>query len=144
MYGRNLTKIPLVFRNINRGYFICGGNRLTSLEGCPEKVRRYFNCNNNKLTSFEYCPKYIGGDFNCGHNSITSFDHCPESIGGIFYCNNNPIYHLWKLFGNYNKIELFNDYDIIRGDSIVLDRLNSFLMDIDKPTVEKVEYYKII
>ena len=34
------------------------------------------------------------------------------------------------MFKDFSKIELFNDYDIIRGDSVILDRLNDFLDEI--------------
>ena len=46
-----------------------------------------------------------------------------------------------KLFEN----DLFNDYDPIRDDKvIILDRLNSFLKDIGKPTVTSLKGYKCI
>ena len=164
LYNKGLTKIPLKFRNVS-GYFYCNYNKLTSLEGCPESIGGDFSCNTNKLmslegcpesigghfycsgnnlTSLEGCPKSIGGDFSCNGNNLTSFDGCPQNIGGGFYCGGNPVYELWNLFRDYSKIELFNDYDIVRDDGIVIDRLNSFLEDIGKPSVKKVKGYNNI
>ena len=75
-------------------------------------------------------------------------------LGSEFFCDNNPIYELWKLFGDDGytdptKIELFNDYDIIRDEDhdnpiIILDRLNTFLQEIGKPEVRSVKGYKCI
>jgi hypothetical protein len=162
--SRTLTKLPLKFRNISNSFF-CQYNNLTSLEGCPESVSDYFACNNNQLvslegcpksvgdnfacyennlTSLEGCPESVGGDFNCRHNKITTFEHLPLSIGGDFYCVENPIFRVWKLFEDYSKIELFNYYDIIQDDVVILDRLNIFLEEIGKPTVTEVSRYKCI
>ena len=138
-----LRKFPLEFRNVS-GKFDCRSNYFVSLKGGPERVGSDFSCGFNDLSSLEFCPKYVGGHFNCYSNGIISFEYLPETIGGILWCGKNPIYELWELFEDYSKIELFNDYDIVRGDGIVLDRLNSFLQDIGEPTVEKVEGYNNI
>ncbi len=37
LYNKRLTKLPLKFNKIN-GYFDCGYNKLTSLEGSPIEV----------------------------------------------------------------------------------------------------------
>ena len=42
----------------------CSNKGLTSLEGCPERVKGDFNCSGNKLTTLEGGPKKIKGDFN--------------------------------------------------------------------------------
>ena len=42
----NLTKLPLKFNKVN-GFFDCGGNELTSLEGSPKEVNGSFYCFNN-------------------------------------------------------------------------------------------------
>lgn len=147
LYKKNLTKLPLKFGKVS-GYFDCSYNQLTSLEGCPNYVGGTFRCSVNDLRSLEGCPNYVGGYFECITNDVTSFESCPISLGGHFDCYNNPISRIWNLFEDYSKIELFNDYDIIRGDSnnpeIVLDRLNDFLQEIGKPVVKGVEGYKNI
>ena len=120
---KGLAKIPLKFRNVS-GYFSCSGNQLTSLEGCP---------------------KSVGGDFHCYGSKITTFEHLPLSIGGDFFCAFNPIFEIWKLFKDYDKIEFLNDCDAVREPNIIiLDRLNFFLEEIGKPTVTKVKGYKCI
>ena len=118
-----LTKLPLRFGNVS-GDFYCGNNQLISLEGAPQVVGRNFYCNDNQLTSLEGAPQKVGRNFTCSQN---------------------PVEVIWNLFKDYSMIDLFNDYDPIRDDKvIVLDRLNSFLKDIGKPTVTEVKGYKCI
>jgi hypothetical protein len=163
LHSRELTKLPLKFRNIY-GSFYCYGNQLTSLEGAPQSVMGHFYCSNNKLMSLEGAPQSVGGDFNCQdnqlmslegapqsvggnfycyNNQLTSLEGAPQSVGGNFYCHNNPIYSIWRLFVDYSKVELFNDYDLVREidgkPALVIDRLNMFLEEIEKPTVKKVD-----
>jgi len=127
------------------GNFYCYRNKLTSLEGCPEKVDGNFFCFNNSLTSLEHCPERMYGDFDCNNNKITSFDYLPFSIDGKFHCIGNPVYEIWKLFEDYDRMDFFNDCDPIREpDIIILDRLNFFLEKIGKPPVNEVRGYKCI
>jgi hypothetical protein len=54
-----------------------------------------------------------------------------------------------NLFKDKDKIEFFNDLDIIRGNLIVLDRLIYFLDLIGKPKTEEelrelIKYYTFI
>ncbi len=160
-----MTKIPLKFRKVS-GNFYCHNNKLTSLEGAPTSVGGHFYCYNNKLTSLEgsptsvgggfYChynqitslefaPTSVGGNFDCSDNQLTSLEGAPTSVGGGFYCPNNPVYEVWKLFKDLDKIEILSDSDIFRkvdgNPAIILDRLNSFLEDIGKESVNKVEGY---
>ena len=60
--GLGLTKIPINFTEVG-GDFNCSWNKLTDLEGAPEKVGGSFYCSNNPLKSFEGRPKFIGGEF---------------------------------------------------------------------------------
>ena len=131
------------------GDFWCSNNKLTSLEGCPSRVGGYFRCSNNKLTSLEGCPSHVGGDFWCSNNKLTSLEGCPSRVGGYFRCSNNPVHNIWKLISSDDKfnseiIDLFNDYDPIREDGIILDRLNDFLKAIGKEPVGGVVGYEII
>jgi hypothetical protein len=118
-------------------YFLCNNNNLTSLEGSPEFVGGYFDCSYNNLTSLEGSPKYVGGNFNCSYNNIISLEGAPELIKGYFDCKNNPVYQIWNLFKDEEKIEFFNDLDIIRGNLIIFDRLIYFLDAIGKPRTEE-------
>jgi len=167
---RDLTEIPLKFGKVS-GHFNCGRNNLTSLEGCPKSVGGVFDCHDNDLTtlkgcpklvdgftctdniltSLEGCPESVGGGFTCRYNRIVTFEHLPLSIGGEFRCNSNPIFEIWKLFEDYDKIEFLNDCDPIREPDanskepiVILDRLNFFLEEIGKSPVEEVRRYKCI
>lgn len=133
-YG-DLTELPVKFGKIN-GDFDCCRNSLTSFKGCPTNVNGDFFCYNNNLSSFEGCPTFIDGSFWCDNNQINSFEGFPSHIGGNFDCNGNPISTIWRLFKDVDKIELFNEYDIIRGDDIILDRLNDFLITIGEKPLE--------
>lgn len=149
--------------------FFCDNNALTSLEGGPIIVGGNFYSDNNKLTSLKGSPREVGGDFNCYNNKLNTLEGCPDKIGGALYfknsdiytfnffpkevgdfdCIGSPIYTLWTLFEDKDKIVLFNDYDIVENDILYLDRLNNFLKELDKPevsktTIKKLEkYYKI-
>jgi hypothetical protein len=131
------------------GYFDCSYNYLTSLEGSPKSVGRDFNCSYNNLTSLEGSPKSVSGNLLCHNNNLTSLEGAPESIRGQLYCENNPVEQIWNLFEDKDKIEFFNDLDIIRGNSIVLDRLIYFLDTIGKPRTKEelrnlIKYYTFI
>jgi hypothetical protein len=141
--SRKLNRLPLKFRKVTI-YFDCSYNQLTSLEGCPESVGGSFLCDVNRLKSLEGCPKSVGGSFLCEYNQLASLEGCPESVSN-FCCYGNPIYQIWSLFEDYDKIEFFNDCDPIRPPNIIiLDRLNYFLEEIGKKTVTEVKGYKCI
>lgn len=89
----------------------------------------------------------VFGNFFCNGNNLKSFKNL-EKVKR-FYCFDNPVYRLWILFNDEDKIEMFNDYDIIRNEDsdepiVVLDRLNAFLEEIGKPKVTDVKGYKCI
>jgi hypothetical protein len=88
LYGRGLLCIPFQFGYVS-GNFICFGNNLVSLEGCPTEVGGFFDCHSNKLTSLEGFPSEVGGDFICSHNKLISLECGPEVVGGYFYCYDN-------------------------------------------------------
>ncbi len=117
-----LTKLPLNFNKVS-GDFWCNDNQLTSLEGAPLKISTLL----------------------CENNIIYTFDNAPMYINGVFRCNGNPIFEIWNLFRDYDKIEFFNDCDPIRKvngkPAIILERLNEFLEGIGKEPVEKIEGY---
>ena len=89
----NLIKIPVKFRYVG-GYFDCGYNKLTSLEGAPQKVGEGFSCGYNKLTSLEGAPEYVGGWFICNLNYLTSLKGAPQKVGGNFLCSSNKLISL--------------------------------------------------
>ena len=73
------------------GSFICDNNKLTSLEGAPQKVRGNFNCWNNSLTSLKGSPQEVGWSFNCEDNKLTSLEGAPQKVGGYFDCRRNNL-----------------------------------------------------
>lgn len=126
LISRGLDKIPLRFGSVT-GDFHCTNNRFTSLEGCPRSV---------------------GGDFYCSYNQLTSFEG-PRYIERDFLCDDNPIFSVWEIISpdwkwDSSIMDLFNDYDALRGNDIVLDRFNEFLEEIGLEPVQKVDGYNNI
>ena len=145
--------------------FNCSSNNLTSLKGCPRIVNR-FECNFNEIQSLEDGPDIVKDVFSVGYNSnIRSLKGAPKEVE-ILECsrcdlktfeyfpkikylsmNDNPLSELWHLFDNVNYIEYFNELDIIidDGETVILDRLNYFLQDlnIDKE-ITSLKNYNII
>jgi hypothetical protein len=128
--GSKLTKLPLKFGHVT--CFFCSHNRLTSLEGAPHTVDDDFWCINNDIRSFEGLLNIKGG----------------------FYCFSNPIFEIWKIIQwgtgsdthkwDNEKMEFFNDLDIIHGEEIAIERLNFFLEEMGLEPVESVKGYKNI
>ena len=169
LYAKNLKKLPLKFGTVT-GYFDCTQNKLISLEGSPHTVGDFFKCNGNQLTSLKGAPHTIGSGFNCEDNKLTSLEGAPFSVGDnfwcrdnnirsfeglmnislCFHCSGNPVREIWMIINPINniwdseKMEFFNDLDIIRGEEIAIERFNFFLEEIGRPTVESVEGYKNI
>jgi len=65
-----LTKLPVKFKEVG-GSFYCYDNKLTTLEGCPQKVGGWFDCGKNKLTTLKGCPQKVGGGFDCRNNPVS-------------------------------------------------------------------------
>ena len=100
--------LPLKFNKVS-GYFDCGHNKLTTLEGAPKWVGGNFYCDYNKLISLEGAPREVGGYFNCGHNQLTSLKGAPKEIGDDFYCQYNQ---LTTLEGSPKEVgEIFTCYN---------------------------------
>jgi len=165
-----LEYLPLKFNYVS-GSFNCFYNKLTSLEGCPQKVGGSFGCFYNNLESLEGCPQTVGGDFSCSDNELVSLKGGPHTVGGNFNCvynkltdlehfpevngiisiKKNTVYLLVHTFienANSFLIEDFIDYEIVRnGDTVMLDRLQTFIRDndLEMPDLEEIkEHYKII
>lgn len=106
--NKDLKAIEVQF-GIVRGGFSCDHNKLTSLLGCPEKLRYTFNCSYNQLTSLNGSPIEIeGGDFWCHNNKLISLEGCTQKIKGIFDCSFNQLSLL-----NYlpEKVDTFYCHD---------------------------------
>ena len=139
-----LIQLPLTFNEVN-GFFSCGNNILTTLEGCPKKVGGNFWCSFNKLTSLEHSPKIVEeGNFYCvKNNHITSLEGLentyigdlldvrgcsklyslkgfPKKVGG-FYCEHTPIEPIYNTFiqeCDYETMRRFNKFDVIYTDGL--------------------------
>jgi hypothetical protein len=85
-YLDDMEKLPVKFGKVS-GYFYCGLNNLTTLEGCPKYIGGDFDCSDNYLTTLEGCPKYIGGDFGC--DILTH--HTLGNVQGNIYCDKQRI-----------------------------------------------------
>jgi hypothetical protein len=157
----DLKQLPLTFNKID-GYFACGDNKLTTLEGCPKVVRGDFSCSENKLTSLENSPKIVEGKFSCWHNifltslegledtyidNILDVDFCkklhslkgfPKKVGKFFYGSTpiQPIYDTFIQECDYETIRRFNKFDVIYTDGldwfIDYDNLGKFLRSVGK------------
>lgn len=164
LYSRGLTEIPLKFGRVT-GYFHCGDNQLTSLDGCPKEVGGFFNCKNNQLTSLDGSPSEVGdnfschnnllttlrgspievgGDFHCQGNKLTTLEGGPNKIAGTFYCNDNLIFKIYNLFGDYKEYLDSLDYNYLRGTNIVKLRLKEALEEIGKKLPERIKGYNYI
>ena len=109
--GNRLTSLEGAPQKVD-GYFDCSGNRLTSLEGAPQEVGGNFYCGYNRLTSLEGAPQEVDGDFYCFNNRLTSLEGTPSKVDGVFSCFNNPIKSLKGIGKNYVKeINGFIDLD---------------------------------
>jgi hypothetical protein len=104
LYDKNIINISIKF-NIVIGDFNCSYNRLTSIEGAPEKVGGYFSCSHNKLTSLQGAPKEVGGGFYCDNNKLINLQGAPKEVGGGFDCSFNKLTSLQgvpeKIDGNF-------------------------------------------
>ena len=117
---KNLTKIPFKFRNVS-GYFSCGDNQLTSLEGAPESVGMSFYCgSNNQLTTLEGAPRIVRYDFSCFNNPNLPYSELFKIVDNV----KDDIY--------YSPDYATEDKDKIRRDRDVKDVLkDDELGDLD-------------
>ena len=145
------------------GDFKCNDNQLTTLQGAPEKVGGDFYCSRNELTSLVGCPEIIHGDFYCRENQITDFKGVPEFFEGLFYCEENPIEEIYRLFIQEDKhitdfsllygldglskcIKWINEFDVIQGNRVIMDRLEEVFYQLGMEVPENINLpsYEII
>jgi len=96
-------------------------------------------------------PQIVGGGFiNCSNNKLTDLEYFPEVSGYIntkFNLINLLVYTFIKDANSF-MIEDFNDYEIVRnGDTVMLDRLQTFIRDndLEMPDLDEIKkHYKII
>ena len=83
-------KLKIRFGKVS-GSFDCYNNKLTSLEGAPQKVGGFFDCYRNELTTLKGAPQEVGGGFDCSRNKLTSLEGVPKKVGGNFACYKNEL-----------------------------------------------------
>ena len=145
----NLEYLPLRFNYVS-GYFSCSTNRLVSLKGCPRTVGGNFSCAYNELKTLEGCPQTVNGNFLCFGNELKDLEYFPEVSGNV-YIKGNTVYLLVYTFirtASSFMTEDFIDYEIVRnGDTVMLDRLQTFIRDndLEMPDLDEIKkHYKII
>lgn len=89
-YGNKLTTLEGCPQIIN-GSFSCGKNKLKTLKGCPQIINGSFNCYGNNLTSLEGGPQTIKDSFDCSFNQLASLEGCPKTVNGYFSCSHNKV-----------------------------------------------------
>jgi hypothetical protein len=131
--------------------FYCGNNELRTLSGSPKSVRSFY-CQHNKLKTLVGGPRSVNVDFSCSNNQLTTIEGIPDIFGVIIY-HSNPIYTVcseWLInYGkpNMDKVELFNDFDIIVDNNLYWSKLEYFHEEIGKPLPDRSKidkYYQII
>ena len=152
-------------------YFDCQHNKLESLEGCPFEINGLLDCTYNNLKKLDCGPIKISGIYggiSCSNNKLDSLEGCPKvknlyfdnndildlkglpiGVEGIFF-HNNPISNILCLIDGQmptfvKKIikfaEYLNEYDVINGNVIYLERLKEALYMIDEQ--DKFPYNKL-
>ncbi len=102
LWDKNLYNLPQFY--YSGGYFDCGSNHLTDLQGIPSlSIGEHFDCSSNKVSQL-IVPEHLDNNLYCSFNKITSLGKL-DRIYGEFYCNSN---------------QLISTKDIPRVDSVLL------------------------
>lgn len=157
----NLDEIPFKLGTVNDTIFIKGD--ILSLKNSPREVKFAFNigaCNN--ITSLIDGPEYVGGFYHLNSLKIDNFSGIAKPLK-TDYTMTTRSYDSWNISNvlrlflpererdyflidhkAYDDMEWFSYYDPIRGNEIVIDKLNTFLEDIGRNPVKEVKGYKSI
>lgn len=133
------------------GFFSCYNNYITSLKGCPIKINDAFVCGDNKLTSLEWSPLDVFGTYQCCDNKLTSLKgplnihgdlDCHKNnlcdfydigyVNGGIRCEDNQVYEIFELCPTTKFIGYLNEFRPIRGNNILIKRLQECLYMCDK------------
>jgi hypothetical protein len=142
--------------------FDCHENCLKTLLGCPEIIgtggsgdnewdQGDFNCAENFLSSLEGGPKSVIGFYSFSNNPIYELTGFCEGFDGEVFYHNTPVEEVLNLFGKTGDnlgrvIDLLNEWDVIRSNEIVLDRLIDvgYQFGLEIPDTIKFENYTLI
>ncbi len=104
-------QLPFKFTTVT-GIFDVTGLNLTTLEGCPKKIKKEFICSNNLLTSMAGAP--VAANFNFRNNRITNLNHlgeiCDKSLYVYVDLENNPLTSLSGIPNDLKDYELTVTY----------------------------------
>ncbi len=134
-------------KEVTFAFNIAGCRELNSLEGGPERVGRYYHCGAIPLDTIAGLAKPINREYKLTLSSNFGYLHEVLSLfltplieysGGV----KRGEFIIEK--ETEDLVDLFTYFDPIREDTIYLNRLNSFLEEIGKPTVTNVRGYKCI
>jgi hypothetical protein len=85
--------IPVKFELVCGAFSTSQITQLTSLKGCPERIRGTFQCNHTDISNLIGGPKYVENFYGCSGIShgrgLMSLDGLPESVDGIMYIDIN-------------------------------------------------------
>ena len=131
LWNKRLTKLPLKFGRVS-GYFECGYNNLTSLEGSPKEVGGDFECSHNNLTTLEGAPKRVGGSFYCSRNNLTTLEHMPNVRGNIYITKNPLPKEILNLSNDQLKKVVYEQdfYEIWRDGKLFEPRWKELKLDL--------------
>ncbi len=139
---KHLINIPIKFGKVE-GDFDCNGNRISSLEGCPDEVEGDFHCSDNLLNSLKGCPSKVGRNFYCVMNYLTSLKGCPKEINGAFICNHNRINSLEE--GPEKVSGVFNcSHNLLKNLKGAPKYIGGSFLFYDNPITDDTIYSKVI
>ena len=105
------------------------------------------NLSDNELTKLPLKFRNISGYFSCENNKLTSLEGFPEySESDIIYLNGNPIFEIYDLFRTVKCINWLNEFDVIQGNKVILDRLEEVYQQLNMEMPENITFksYEII
>ncbi len=106
LIGKNLYNLPQFY--YTGGYFTCGCNHLTDLQGIPSlSIGEYFGCTDNKVSQL-IVPTHLDNHLSCWGNKITSLGKL-DRIYGEFNCSNNELKSTKDIPRVDNGLWLFNN-----------------------------------
>lgn len=124
------------------GSFFCDDNFLETLEGGPIEVKSIYNCRNNKLINILGCPNYAL-EFNfIGNSKLFDLKKYPNTES--FRCFGCPVASLISIFGDYNIFKKSIDYNYLRGNKIIKNRLRDSITELEDEMRKKYNYNRIV
>ncbi len=77
-----LSELPDLSNLIVKGFFDCGKNKLSDLQGSPLQVMEGYCCSVNELTTLKGLSSKVGS-LDCSHNKLTKLEYLPDVIDDL-------------------------------------------------------------